>query len=135
MPQPTRTSPRQPADPPATFGEIGRAPARDPGAPPDFAAIAASPEFQDLRRRQRRFIFPMTSLFLLWYIGFVVLAAYLPELMAVRVVGMINVGLLLGLAQFLSTLLITALYVRFATRVIDPRVREIHLEATGEEPR
>lgn len=97
--------------------------------PPDYQAIQASPEFADLRRRLRRFVFPMTALFLGWYLAFVLLAAYLPELMSRRVYGTITVGLLLGVAQFVSTLLITTWYVRFARKRIDPRVAEIRRAA------
>ena len=39
--------------------------------------------------------------------------------------GNINVGLALGLLQFVSTFVITTLYVRFARRDIDPAAAEI----------
>ena len=40
------------------------------GAEPqtDWESIQGSPEFTDLRRRLRVFVFPMTALFLLWYL-------------------------------------------------------------------
>ncbi|MGW1677732.1 DUF485 domain-containing protein [Saccharopolyspora sp. NPDC002376] len=127
---------RPPAPPAATFGQIDKsAPApRRPG-PPDYVEIAQRPEFQELRSRLHRFVFPMSAAFLIWYIGYVVLAAYLPEFMAIRLVGEINVGLVLGIGQFVSTIVITALYLRYAAQHVDPRVRELHLDVTGEEPR
>ena len=64
-------------------------------------------EFADLRRRFRSFVFPMTALFLVWYFLYVLLAAYAPDFMANKVFGNINVGLLLGLGQFVSTFAIT----------------------------
>ena len=48
-------------------------------------------------RRFRRFVFPMTALFLAWYFLYVLLAAFAPDFMATKVVGNINVGLLFGL--------------------------------------
>ncbi len=48
--------------------------------------------------------------------------------MATRVWGNINVGLLLGLAQFVTTFLITGLYIRFANRQLDPRAAAIRDE-------
>jgi uncharacterized membrane protein (DUF485 family) len=48
--------------------------------------------------------------------------------MATKVWGNINVGLLLGLAQFLTTFLITGLYIRFANRKLDPRAAAIRAE-------
>jgi len=87
--------------------------------------VQANPQFQDLRNRLRRFVFPMTALFLLWYLSYVVLGAYAHDFMATKVFGNINVGLLLGLGQFVSTFLITGLYVRFANRELDPRAAAI----------
>jgi uncharacterized membrane protein (DUF485 family) len=40
--------------------------------------------------------------------------------MAIQVVGHLNVGMCLGLAQFVSTFTITILYARWATRHLDP---------------
>lgn len=91
----------------------------------EFLAVQASPQFQDLRNRLRRFVFPMTALFLLWYLSYLLLGAYAHDFMATRVFGNINVGLLLGLGQFASTFLITGLYVRFANRELDPRAAAI----------
>ena len=42
-----------------------------------------------------------------------------------RFSGNVNVGLLIGLGQFLTTFLITGLYVRFANRELDPRAAAI----------
>jgi uncharacterized membrane protein (DUF485 family) len=96
---------------------------------PDYLAIQASPEFADLRRRLRRFVFPMAVLFLGWYLLFVLLAAYAHDFMSYRLYGAITVGLVLGVLQFVSTLAITTWYVRFARRRIDPRVAQIRQQA------
>jgi uncharacterized membrane protein (DUF485 family) len=96
---------------------------------PDFAAIHASDEFTELRRRFRRFVFPMTASFFLWYIGYVLLTAYARDFMSQRVFGAVHVGLVLGLLQFVSTLAITAGYLRFARRRLDPQVAIIRTRA------
>ncbi|MGL4241596.1 MAG: DUF485 domain-containing protein [Beijerinckiaceae bacterium] len=41
---------------------------------------------------------------------------------------MVNVGILLGLGQFVSTFAITMIYVRFANRRLDPIATEIRDE-------
>ncbi|GAA5064723.1 DUF485 domain-containing protein [Nocardia callitridis] len=99
----------------------------------EFADMQASPEFQELRNRLRRFIFPMTALFLIWYLVYVLLGAYAHDFMATQVFGEVNVGLLLGLAQFVSTFLITGLYVRFAGKQLDPRAAAIRDQLEGEQ--
>ena len=48
--------------------------------------------------------------------------------MAREVVGNVNTGLLLGLGQFLTTFVITAVYVRFANKQLDPRAAAIRAE-------
>ena len=91
----------------------------------DWAAIQASPEFQHLRHRLRRFVFPVAALFLVWYLLFVLLATYASGFMSIKLFGNINVGLVFGLLQFVSTFLITFLYVRFADRKLDPLAAQL----------
>lgn len=96
-----------------------------------FIEMQASPEFQDLRRRLRRFVFPMTAVFLAWYAVYVLLATYASDFMATKVIGNVNLGVILGLGQFVTTFLITALYVKFANRELDPRATAIRDELEG----
>jgi uncharacterized membrane protein (DUF485 family) len=96
-----------------------------------FLDMQASPEFLELRHRLRRFVFPMTAFFLVWYATYVVLGAFAHDFMATPVFGHVNVGLLIGLGQFLTTFLITGLYVRFANRELDPRAAAIRAELEG----
>lgn len=91
----------------------------------DWEEIASRPEFQVLRHRLRSFVFPMTAVFLAWYLLYVLMASYAPSFMAIKLVGNINVGLVFGLLQFVSTFLITFLYVRFADRKLDPLAAQL----------
>ncbi|MDF0532125.1 DUF485 domain-containing protein [Tsukamurella sp. 8F] len=84
-----------------------------------------SAEFRDLRRRLKRFVLPVSAGFLAWYLVYVLLATYAVGFMSIKVWGNINVGLLIGLGQFVTTFGITWWYVRFANRVVDPRARAI----------
>src|SRR5687767_7564094 len=98
-----------------------------------YVAVRTSPEFQELRHKYRRFVLPVTAASLLWYFLYVLLAAYARDFMAQKVFGEINVGLILGLLQFVTTFAVTAAYVRYADRVLDPlatRIRE-RMEAGG----
>lgn len=98
----------------------------------DWEQIQASPEFTGLRRRLRLFVFPMTALFLIWYLLYVLLADYAGGFMGTRLVGNITVGLVFGLLQFVSTFVITGLYVRYANRKLDPVADEIRARIEGE---
>jgi uncharacterized membrane protein (DUF485 family) len=112
----------------------GPAHAQAPARVPDeqaFLDMQASPEFQELKSRFRKFVFPMTAVFLVWYIGYVLLATYAVDFMAAPVLGSINVGIILGLGQFVSTFAITWAYVHFANRNLDPRAAAIRAELEG----
>ncbi len=91
----------------------------------DFEGARASEPFQRLRATQRSFVFPLGIAFLLWYFAYVLLADYAAEFMATPVIGNINLGLLLGLAQFVTTFAITTWYVSHANRKVDPLADEI----------
>ena len=85
-----------------------------------YEEVQASDEFAQLRSRFRRFVFPVTVGFLVWYLLFVLLSAYAKDFMATKVIGNINVGIILGLLQFVSTFAITVAYMRWADREFDP---------------
>lgn len=85
-----------------------------------YEEVQDSAEFADLRSRLRRFVFPMSAAFLIWYLAYVLLASYARDFMAIKVLGNINVGLIIGLLQFGTTFLITTLYVRYANKNLDP---------------
>jgi uncharacterized membrane protein (DUF485 family) len=80
----------------------------------DYERVQNSAEFQALRRRFRRFVFPMTAFFLAWYFLYVLLADYAHDFMSTKVWGNITVGLLLGLGQFVTTFAITMIYAHWA---------------------
>ncbi|RZT84142.1 uncharacterized membrane protein (DUF485 family) [Pseudonocardia sediminis] len=106
----------------------------DPPAPSgstDWTAVQASPDFQQLRKRLRGFVFPVTAGFLAWYLLYVLLASYAPDFMATPVLGNINIGLIFGLLQFVSTFAITITYIRFADRKLDPLSSKIRDEIEG----
>ncbi|ROT33712.1 DUF485 domain-containing protein [Micromonospora sp. HM5-17] len=101
-------------------------------APPDrYVAIQRSDEFSDLRRALRRFVFPMTAAFFLWYALYVILSAYARDFMGTKIVGAINVALVFGLLQFVSTFLIAWLYSRYADRKLDPLANRIREDLDG----
>ena len=99
-----------------------------------YQAISETAGYQELRRRFRSFVFPMTAAFLLWYLLYVVLSAYARDFMGTKVVGNINVALVFGLLQFVSTFLITWAYARYAARRLDPAAEEVRNAASGVRP-
>ena len=84
-----------------------------------WAETQASPEFQDLKRKFRGFAFPLTIAFLAWYFLYVILTAFAREWVSTPVIGNINIALILGLLQFVSTFLIMWLYERHSSKNLD----------------
>jgi uncharacterized membrane protein (DUF485 family) len=97
-----------------------------------YERIQGEERFQELRRRYRSWAFPMTVAFLAWYLLYVVLSAYARDFMGTKVIGEINVALIFGLLQFVSTFLITWAYARHARTKLDPLSAEIRDEVERE---
>ncbi|BDH57067.1 DUF485 domain-containing protein [Tsukamurella sp. PLM1] len=91
-----------------------------------------SKEFHDLRQRLARFVIPISVAFLTWYLLYVLLATYAHDFMSQRLWGNINVALVLGLGQFVTTFVITWAYVRFANNTIDPMATDLRERIEGE---
>ncbi|GHI02187.1 hypothetical protein AQI88_27190 [Streptomyces cellostaticus] len=90
-----------------------------------YVAVQRSEAFQEVRSRYRRFVVPGVAAFLVWYVGYVVAATTAPGLMARPVAGAVNVAMLAGLGQFLSTFLLTWAYARHARLCRDRAALEL----------
>jgi uncharacterized membrane protein (DUF485 family) len=98
-----------------------------------YEQIQSSFEFDELRTRFRRFVFPMSVAFLLWYLAYVLLASFAKDFMSMKVPADTNltVGLYIGLLQFVSTFLITTIYVTFANNRLDPEAEMLRSRIEG----
>ncbi|MEL4505161.1 DUF485 domain-containing protein [Luteococcus sp. H138] len=96
-----------------------------------LAAVQASDEFQELKKRFRNFAFPLSAAFLIWYFAYVLLSTYAVSFMDKPLFGEVTIGLFLGLLQFLTTFAITALYIRHANKNLDPIASKIRAELEG----
>ncbi|MBC7442645.1 MAG: DUF485 domain-containing protein [Ramlibacter sp.] len=97
----------------------------------DYVAYEKTPKFIQLKKQRRRFVLPLAAFFFLWYFAFVLVAAYLPDVMAIPVFGRFNLGLVLGLGQFVTTFAITMWYVSYSNRRLDPLGAELRAELEG----
>ncbi|MER6125684.1 DUF485 domain-containing protein [Streptomyces sp. NPDC001795] len=98
----------------------------------EFTAVQESAEFGELRRSHRSFAFPLTVAFIAWYLVYVLLSNYAGDFMGTKLIGNINVALVLGLAQFLTTFLIAWWYSRHAAAKLDPRAEAIKSRMEGD---
>ncbi|MCD0448740.1 DUF485 domain-containing protein [Actinocorallia sp. API 0066] len=94
-----------------------------------YEEVRATPEFARLRHKFRAFVFPLTVAFLAWYLLYVVMSGFARDFMAIQLVGTINVALVFGLLQFVSTFGIAYFYARYAGAQLDPIAEDIRAKA------
>ena len=82
-------------------------------------------EFKALRQKYRAFAIAWTIAFLAWYLLYVVMSNWATGFMDTKLVGNINVALVFGLLQFLSTFVIAFLYAKYANKNLDPLARKL----------
>ena len=95
---------------------------------PIYDELHASADFAELRRRYRSFVIPFTVAFLAWYLLYVVLSTWAGDFMSTQVVGHINVALIFGLLQFVTTFGLAWMYARFSAAKLDPLARQLDAE-------
>ena len=112
-------------------GEADRLPIHDHEV---YNRMARETDFVELRRRYGSFAFPATIAFMAWYILYVICANWARGFMDIKVFGNINIALVWGLLQFVSTFAIAYFYARHAKRSLDPlasKLREEFEQETG----
>ena len=86
---------------------------------PEILRILESPAFAELRARRGRFATILTILMLAVYYGFILAIAFAPQLLAIRIDGVITLGIPLGLGVILSAIVLTGIYVKRANGEFD----------------
>jgi uncharacterized membrane protein (DUF485 family) len=91
----------------------------------DWDALIRDPRFQALHRRKTRLLWGLMVLSVVYYFFLPIGAAYYQELFKIRVWGVVNVGLLFALSEFLVAWAIALLYSRRAGREFDQLAAQI----------
>jgi uncharacterized membrane protein (DUF485 family) len=85
-----------------------------PAVSPDWSAIARTPEFLELVERRRRFVVAGTLFYSLYFIAYLALLGFAPDLMGKEVIGSISLALLGGLSVCALTPIMGFMYIRRA---------------------
>ena len=92
--------------------------------------ILRDPRYQQLRARRSRFGWSLTLAMMVVYYGFILLVAFAKPLLSTRLgEGVTTIGMPVGLAVIVFTVLITGLYVRRANGEYDALTEQIAKEA------
>ncbi|WP_084265237.1 DUF485 domain-containing protein [Actinomadura macra] len=102
--------------------------------PGHYASAACDDRFRLLRRRFAHLALWILCGSLGWYFAYVALSGFARGFMARTVIGDVNVALLLGVLQFVSTFVLAWAYVAYARRRLDPLAAELRAHLRGEPP-
>jgi uncharacterized membrane protein (DUF485 family) len=100
----------------------------------DWDAIIRDPRFQGLHRRKIKFLWGLMALSVAYYFLLPIGAAYYQDLFKVRVWGVVNVGLLFALSEFVVAWTIALVYSRKASQDFDRMAEEIAAEYGSSKP-
>jgi uncharacterized membrane protein (DUF485 family) len=100
----------------------------------DWDAIIRDSRFQSLHRRKIRFLWGLMALSVVYYFLLPIGAAYYQNLFKIRVWGVVNVGLLFALSEFVVAWTIALVYSRKASQDFDRMAAEIAAEFGGGRP-
>jgi len=106
----------------------GYAPHRDD---PIYDRLHESPDYVELRHRYRGFVIPATAAFLSWYLLYVVMSNWATGFMDTKLIGNVNVALVFGLLQFVTTFLLAWLYSRYSAEKLDPLAAKLEDDYTA----
>ncbi|HLQ12437.1 MAG TPA: DUF485 domain-containing protein [Steroidobacteraceae bacterium] len=91
----------------------------------DWDALIRDPRFQKLHRRKTRLLWSLMVVSVVYYFLLPIGAAYFQDFFRIRVWGVVNVGLLFALSEFVVAWLIALFYSRQAGREFDQLAAQI----------
>lgn len=91
----------------------------------NWAAIDADPKFQTLHRKKTFFLWGLMVFSVIYYFLLPIGAAYYQDLFKVKVWGVVNVGLLFALSEFVVAWTIAYVYSKKANAQFDAMAQEI----------
>ena len=98
---------------------------------PMVERIQRNPKYQQLKRTRSRYGWTLAILMLVVYYGYIGLIAFYKEFLAKPMgAGVTTIGIPIGMAVIVFSIVITGLYVRRANGEFDRLTREIIEEAT-----
>jgi len=81
--------------------------------------ISTNPDFVELESRRTRFAWTLTIIMMSIYYGFILIIAFAPWIMAIKIGTVMTLGFPLGLGVILSAIVLTGVYVLRANSDFD----------------
>ena len=96
-----------------------------------LARIKGDPNYQALVKERSAFGWTLAIIMLVLYYGYIAYVAFDPAVFGVKVSGMITIGLIVGVALIVISIVLTGVYVMRANSRYDSLTRAIVAKATG----
>jgi uncharacterized membrane protein (DUF485 family) len=94
--------------------------------------IQANPKYHELVRQRDRLAWTLSALVLVIYFGFVLMIAFAGNFLSQPISpnSVIPIGMPIGVAVILASIVLTGIYVFRANNTFDPLIREVIREST-----
>jgi uncharacterized membrane protein (DUF485 family) len=96
-----------------------------------LARIEGDPNYKTLVKERTAFGWTLAIITLVLYYGYIAIVAFAPALIATKVSGAITIGIILGVALIVLSIVLTGIYVLRANSRYDDLTRAIVSSATG----
>ena len=94
--------------------------------------VAQTARYRELVRERSRFSWSLTIVMLVIFFGYILLIAFAPQILALRISRITTLGIPIGIGVIVSGIVLTGIYVHRANSRFDPMIREIVEESRGE---
>jgi uncharacterized membrane protein (DUF485 family) len=94
---------------------------------------AAHASVKELIAEKRKYLVPMTIVFIVSYIGLTVFAGFAKGIMGMKIVGSVNLGFVLIALNYLLSWVLAIVYGRIAAGKFDPLAARAAMEISGRE--
>lgn len=81
--------------------------------------IEADPNYQKLVSERKSFGWTLATITLVMYYGYIAIVAFAPAIISTKVAGDITIGIIMGVAIILASILLTGIYVLRANSQYD----------------
>ena len=94
-----------------------------------WEAVEADPRFKSLHRDKNKFLWRMMLFALVYFFCLPIATAYFQAFFKIKIWGVINLGLMFALSQFVVAWLIAMIYAKRANAEFDVRAAELIKDA------
>lgn len=94
-----------------------------------WESVEADPRFKSLHRDKNKFLLRMMLFALVYFFLLPISAAYFQDVLRIKIWGVVNIGLLFALSQFIVAWSVAAIYIKRANGEFDHRVNLLAKDA------